>query len=159
MYQHTRSGVPRGCHMPVLPRLEDQTIKTDDGCWLYKSNPRHIKIGFNGHKEFVHRVAWKIFRGPIPDGLLVLHKCIGHGNCWNPDHLYLGTSKHNAEDRTVQGRAGSHKGELNGRAKLCAEEVDMVRGSDCPARPLAILLGVSLSMIYFIRNGRTWAHV
>lgn len=60
-------------------------------------------VKINGKQLWAHRVAWEDAKGAIPDGLLVLHKC-DIGCCVNPDHLYLGTHKDNAADRTERGR-------------------------------------------------------
>lgn len=119
----------------------------------------HRVIGYNGRDEFVHRVSWLIFKGPIPDNLFVLHKCIGHWNCWNPDHLYLGTQQDNVNDRQNQGRAASHQGELNGRAKISRKEVSEIRGSTCgfSIAQIAEMYGLSESSVYAIRRGSTWA--
>jgi hypothetical protein len=38
-----------------------------------------------GPERFVHRLAWKLLRGPIPDGMELHHLC-GIHTCWNPDH-------------------------------------------------------------------------
>src|SRR5258707_527677 len=49
-----------------------------------------------------HRVAWTIYRGPIPEGGNVLHKCRNR-RCVNPDHLYIGTISDNARDSVRDG--------------------------------------------------------
>lgn len=36
--------------------------------------------------ERTHRVAWRMIRGPIPEGLTLDHLCYCEP-CWNPDHL------------------------------------------------------------------------
>jgi len=58
----------------------------------------------NGKAERAHRVAWQLSNGTIPAGLDVLHKCDNEA-CVRVSHLYLGTSKDNARDRVVRGRA------------------------------------------------------
>lgn len=49
----------------------------------------------------IHRAAWIVQHGPIPEGMFVLHDC-DTPLCWR--HLRLGTAKHNAEDRVARGR-------------------------------------------------------
>ena len=51
--------------------------------------------------EYVHRLSWMAFVGPIKDRLLVLHKC-DNGLCIRPEHLYLGTHVDNVRDRDAK---------------------------------------------------------
>jgi hypothetical protein len=61
---------------------------------------RHI----NGKRKNLNvtRYIWEDVKGPIPDGLWVLHTC-DNGSCVNPDHLYLGTHKDNMRDMARSG--------------------------------------------------------
>ena len=51
----------------------------------------------------VHRYMWTQKYGPIPDGLMVCHKC-DNPACMNTDHLFLGTARDNAQDMAKKGR-------------------------------------------------------
>jgi len=53
---------------------------------------------------YVHRVAWELTSGPIPDGMQVLHAC-DNPPCFNPEHLFLGTRSDNMVDMVSKGRA------------------------------------------------------
>lgn len=151
--------------LPAIDRLMARTLYPESGCWLFTGCPSqasgHCKIGVNCKREYIHRISWRHHNGPIPDGMNVLHKCIGTPNCWNPDHLYIGTDKDNCRDRTIQGRAGSHKGERNGRAKLSEPEVFRIRHeyAGISSLELSSMMGVSESAIIQVRNGRTWSHI
>lgn len=87
-------------------------------CWLWTEgvSPRgYGKVWWKGKTERSSRVAWMIYKGPIPDTMLVLHKC-DTPSCVNPEHLFLGNHKINAADKVAKGRAysGDHRGEKSG---------------------------------------------
>jgi hypothetical protein len=78
------------------------------GCWLWTgtANMRGYGYGsFTINKKSVnsHRVSFELFRGPIPIGMHVCHKC-DVPLCVNPEHLFLGTRSDNQRDRVVKGR-------------------------------------------------------
>jgi len=49
-----------------------------------------------------HIVAWELTFGPVPAGVLVLHKC-NIKLCCNPGHLKLGDHLDNVEDMREAG--------------------------------------------------------
>jgi hypothetical protein len=58
-------------------------------CWnwagfRHKKGYGQVKIG--GRVWWVHRLAWAIFRGGLPPGKDIHHRCY-NPNCMNPDHL------------------------------------------------------------------------
>lgn len=95
----------------VIERLRRNCTITANDCWLWTGhcNPKGygvISIGerfYAKRRQLVHRVAWRIWRGDIPDGLFVLHECDTPA-CFNPLHLWLGTKADNNADCMCKGR-------------------------------------------------------
>jgi hypothetical protein len=53
-----------------------------------------------------HRWSWTLANGPIPDGMVVMHRC-DNPPCVNPGHLSLGTQLENIADRVSKGRSAT----------------------------------------------------
>lgn len=83
-------------------RFEDLVIRGKEGeCWRWDGH-----IADSGHGRFswhdgdhrmctgAHRAAWMLYKGEIPAGQFVLHKC-DNASCVNPAHLMLGDNNEN----------------------------------------------------------------
>jgi hypothetical protein len=85
--------------------------------------------------EVVHRLAWSLVNGPIPEGLYVCHRCDNRA-CYEIGHLFVGTAKDNNVDcsrkgRRLRGRAVTNKQQAwqakkiaAGRCGNCGKERD-----------------------------------
>ncbi len=100
-----------------------------------------IRVGKN--KIRAHRAAYLVYKGKIPKGMLVCHKC-DNPSCVNPDHLFLGTALDNAKDRDSKGR--------NGTIKLTDIDVKNIRLDPRKTSILAKEYGVSPVHICRIRR-------
>ena len=151
--------------LPPLTRLALGTTITSGGCWLYDGKPcckgGYIKIGHDKTKELIHRFSFRTFKGKIAKGKFVLHRCVAHPNCWNPNHLYAGGFLENAKDRKAQGREPDRRGEKNGHSCLEPFQVREIKNATRQIRSheLARIYGCSASAIRHIRAGHTWKHV
>ena len=81
-----------------------------DDCWNWTAMTHpdgHGRIGEGGHYGrmlYAHRVSYELHIGPIPPGLVVMHKC-DNPRCVNPAHLQLGTDADNHRDCWNKGRS------------------------------------------------------
>ncbi len=92
----------------------------ENGChnWLGSKLPSgYGTMSYKGTRHYSHRIAWEVFRMPIPDGLLVLHHC-DNPSCCNLVHLFLGTHSDNSKDMYKKGRGywGSERHKISQRA-------------------------------------------
>lgn len=111
-----------------------------------------------GTRYKAHRVAWEIFRGPIPHGSHVLHVC-DNRCCVNPSHLFLGTNKDNIVDMMHKGRQS--RGELHVKSKLTDESVLEIRRlhGTLTQVQLARIFKVSTTTIGCVVHRLTWKHI
>ena len=90
----------------ITKDLFETYVKKDlvSGCWLWLGSVGKLGYGYVGGHDKAHRFSYELYKGPIPTGLYVLHKCdIKH--CVNPDHLYTGTQADNIGDILARGSA------------------------------------------------------
>lgn len=106
--------------MEFLSRVEH---KTDTECWRWKHGRNGDGYGIawlpGGKSIKAHRLSYSLFCGPIPNNILVCHRC-DNPICVNPSHLFLGTQKDNTQDAIRKGRRKDPPGtEINRHKKFC----------------------------------------
>lgn len=141
-------------------RLFNKCRMSDTGCWLWTGTTDgngYGMVSFRSKDRRAHRVSYELFKGPIPKGLHVLHRC-DTPLCVNPAHLRAGTPKENMADREARGRRNV-KGEQIGTSKLTESDVIEIRKSKLGQKALAEKYGVAPSHIWVIRSGKAWKHV
>ena len=131
-------------------------INKDTGCWQWRG-PRaafgYGRVRHNGKYIPAHRLVYQLYNGPIPEGMVVRHKC-DNPPCVNPDHLELGTPLDNVKDWIERGRTPT--GRRNPSVKLTEEQVREIRRSDAKGTDLAARYGVNPPTISKIRSGQLW---
>lgn len=107
MVHHTLKGCPHISDADYLAKLKSKCKVTERGCWEWQGFKQpttgYADMAYRGKTIRIHRLAYMLVKGPIPDDLCVLHSCdVRH--CCNPDHLRLGTISENKQDELQRGR-------------------------------------------------------
>lgn len=71
-------------------RFWPRVNRTPEGCWLWTAKAQtsngYGQLRVNGRMVLVHRFAYELLVGPIPEGMQIDHLCRVR-RCVNPDHL------------------------------------------------------------------------
>ncbi len=118
-----------------------------------------IKLRSPGRQKTisVHRLVAMAFLGDrSSEGLEVCHE---NGNPFDNrvENLRWDTHLANMRDRARHGTVPN--GERNGQAKLCAEEVQEIRGAQGTHEAIAERFGICRATVGDIKNGRRWGHL
>lgn len=157
--------VPHGETMRLDPFdvLAKNTKVMSSGCieWTRK----YHSFGYGSVKmlgeTYVHRLAYKLFRGVIPDGMLVCHTC-DNPKCCNPEHLFLGTHQDNSSDCVRKGRTWDRSASKNPNSTLSEIDVIDVRRKFNEGQKMSSLAreyGVQSPAISKIVKYRTWKSI
>ena len=136
---------------PLIDRFEAQYVPVPHcGCWLWIGSADEDGYGsiYDGRGKRAHRVAWELFRGDIPHGMQVCHKCDTPA-CVNPDHLFIGTGLDNMRDKVRKGR-------LRVRHKLNPSQVNAIRLDERPNPVIARHYGINRGQVWRIKTRRAW---
>lgn len=133
------------------------TSKCIETAYVKDSNGYGRMPTAGGKGEYAHRLAYRIYKGSIPHGMVVMHSC-DNPACCNPLHLFLGSVKDNVHDSLVKGRRPQNP---DISRKLNVDDVLNIRGEEKEVRNglLAKKYKVSLQTIRNIKNGKTWIGV
>ena len=124
-----------------------------DDCWEWQGSVSKTtgygKKQYMGTTWLAHRWVYMMLLGPIPDGLVINHRC-SNRKCVNPHHL------------EVTDQAGNCRHGAGTKLSVDAvEEIKAARGSRKwgDGARLARKHNVSPALIHDIWNGRAWADV
>lgn len=116
-YERLRRNGDPNAYYPMRARPYDRvmsrTALRPDGCIEYQGSRSRYGYGqtrvgsrADGTRRSVkvHRLVWEEHHGPIPEGLVVRHKC-DNPPCCNIEHLEIGTQQDNIRDKVERGRS------------------------------------------------------
>ena len=140
-------------------RKEVEYIVNDDGCYIdviHKGRDwkGYLRIACVGKYMKIHRWAYELVNDVIlSKEQVVMHLC-DNSECFNLNHLKLGTLVDNNLDMKLKKRHAW--GERNNFAKLMEKDVLRIRESAGNFKELAKSFGVSVATIYDIKARRSW---
>lgn len=138
---------------------------TESYCWEWagsRKSKRYGTLHINGRYLGIHRLAYETWVGPIPEGLVIRHKC---DNTWciNPDHLETGTHADNSRDMVARNRQRDQKGSNHNMSRVTEEEVISIRKRYSEGgvfqTELAEEYGLTQTAISAIIRRKTWRHI
>ena len=146
----------------IISRFWSKVNKTDS-CWLWTAGTERRGYGhywLNGKTIKAHRYSYSLTNGPIPSNMVICHTC-DNPSCVNPDHLFLGTTLDNIQDRQSKNRQA--KGSKSSKSKLNATQVLEIRNlyatTNTTCKELANKYNVSDNAIRLIIVRRNWKHI
>lgn len=134
------------------------------GCWDWTAATAGRGYGFMkrpGERKqiYAHRLSYLIHCGEIPDGLQVCHTC-DNVLCVKPSHLFLGTSKDNAQDMKAKDR--HLHGTRNAMAKFSADQVrhmHRLNAEGVSQGEIARIFSVAQATVWKILHGLRYADI
>lgn len=155
----------------LADRMDALTIfDPNSGCWLWGGTTNangYGRVWVDGQSDLAHTVSYRRHNGPIPEGLLVRHRCDNPG-CINPDHLETGTLADNSRDcrlrqpKTWKGKFDKYRGELHPKTPFCDADVLEIRrlyASGARIADLARSRDVDYNAIKQIVLRNSWTHI
>lgn len=133
------------------------SVEPESGCWLWEGalgSDGYGRVRRRGVTYSAHRFSYELFKGPIPEGLCVMHLC-DVPRCVNPRHLVLGTKADNSRDMLRKGRDGHPV------RKLTYEQVVEVREMLAQGATKAAVserFDICRSTVQDIETGATWSN-
>lgn len=102
----------------VLEQFARKVVVTDT-CWLWEASLFATGYGYFQNQK-AHRVAYELFKGSIPEGLVIDHLCRVK-TCVNPNHLEAVTNHTNIL-RAWNQQPCPHGADARRRCKSCLAE-------------------------------------
>lgn len=142
----------------LLARFSTKYTVMPNGCWIWTSAVagtamKYGTIWHDGGPKKAHKLSFEHYKGPLPDGMRVLHNCPAGDNslCVNPEHLWAGTQAQNMQDAVAKGRMNVNRHhDLQPSTKVTEAQIAeciRMREQGCTLRQIGDVFGVDLSTI------------
>lgn len=118
------STIASACGLAIADTRFWAKVRKSDGagCWEWTASRYGSGYGQffpeRGRPMHAHRWSYANKVGPIPPGMLVLHRC-DNRRCVRPDHLFVGTQADNVADAKAKGRLRNPSADANRSKTAC----------------------------------------
>lgn len=137
------------------------SVRKDGDCLVWKTGTKKTYPAFwwDGQTEDAHRASYRMNKGEIPKGYVVMHSC-DNMRCVNPNHLTASTYGANLKDAYNKGHA-SKKGERHHLAKLTEKQVLEIHSLKTKMKRMDIArkFNTTHQNISRILSGKRWGHL
>jgi hypothetical protein len=137
-------------------------VDPETGCWVWqkgKDKDGYGQFSFRDRNYRAHRVSYRLYIGPIPKGMQVLHRC-ENPPCVNPSHLFLGDNAINTADKVQKNR--QLKGESHPESKLTEDQVREIKKRLFGIETISDITRdypVDRKVVSGIKAGTRWKHI
>lgn len=145
----------------IIDRFKTRYKILRNNCWVWlgwKNKKGYGRINILGKHYMAHRASYLLFKGKIPEGMFVCHKC-DNPSCVNPEHLFLGTNSDNMQDMLRKGREYYPNGEDHYNHKLTKEDIFNIRLDQRSQESIAKDYDVHRVTIGKIKRQLIWKHI
>lgn len=143
-------------------------IRNSEECWPWLAYKNRTGYGVfaevaSGPPEqkvytLAHRYAYRDAIGTIPENHFICHKC-DNPPCCNPNHLFAGTAKENAQDARSKGRVPKCRVGHATLDRFKVLKIVEMHKQNIDRTEIAKRFGVKERTIRSIVNGERWTHV
>ena len=149
---------PREECIKIMQQSFETFINKSNECWLWNGAGKGRKsdygsFTFRGKGMRAHRASYFIYKGEIPERMLVLHKC-DIPRCVNPDHLWLGTYLDNNRDKVSKGRGTCEKLTIDQ-----VKEIKKLLRIGVMNKKIMQDYKISNVTVHAIKTGKTWKDI